>query len=448
MTIRLERIRILTPSLPQPVGEGVVVYWMNRDKRLQDNWALLYAQHIAIERRVSLHIVYCIDHQLIGMNPRQDTFIATGLQELAHDCIQYNISFQLLHGDSHTELSQWLYEIRPSILITDFEPLRNTTKIIDTVVATSAIPVIQVDAHNIVPCWHVSQKVEFAAYTIRPKIKRLLPNFLEEFPPLVPHPFSDGARIAPYPTMETSNSLMGITPGEGAARAALEDFVQNIQQYNHRNDPTKRGQSNLSPYLHTGQLAPQRAALDVNALSRSGADDDPVDSFLEELIIRRELADNFTFYNYSYDSFDGFPMWAQQSLNEHRNDHRTYVYTFEEWEGASTHDPLWNAAQQELLQTGKMHGYMRMYWAKKLLEWSASPEEALAVGIALNDMYELDGLDPNGYAGLAWSIGGVHDRAWFQRPVYGKIRYMNANGCARKFDTKEYIRRYANPTLL
>ncbi|MCX6141116.1 MAG: deoxyribodipyrimidine photolyase, partial [Candidatus Kapabacteria bacterium] len=231
-------------------------------------------------------------------------------------------------------------------------------------------------------------------------------------------------------------------------RAPYTDFVADVGRYVDRNDPTKNGQSGLSPFLHFGFIAPQRVALDVYALPRVGGEDDPVESFLEELIIRRELADNFTFYNERYDLFEGFPAWAQMSLNEHRNDARDYVYTFDEWEGARTHDPLWNAAQCELLATGKMHGYMRMYWAKKLLEWSASPEEALAIGITLNDTYELDGRDPNGYAGLAWSIGGVHDRAWFQRPVYGKVRYMNANGCAKKFNTMEYIRRYANPSLL
>ena len=161
---------------------------------------------------------------------------------------------------------------------------------------------------------------------------------------------------------------------------------------------------------------------------------------LEELIVRRELADNFTFYNTQYASFDGFPAWAKQSLNEHRKDKREYLYSLKQFEQAETHDPLWNAAQTQMINKGKMHGYMRMYWAKKILEWTPSPEEAMMIAIYLNDKYELDGRDPNGYAGIAWSIGGVHDRAWFDRPVYGKVRYMNYRGCESKFNVKEYIR--------
>lgn len=432
MNIKKERIRNLTPSLTAPVSEGAVVYWVNRDRRLHNNWALLYAQHVALDRRVPLHVVFCLVPNYLGATSRAYDFMNAGLETLAQDCAEHNIGYHLLHGDPRTALPPWLDQLHPSLLVTDFEPLRIKQQWLDGITSGSRIPVHQVDAHNIVPCWHVSQKQEFAAYTIRPKINRLLPEFLEEFPKVERHPWGDS------------------TGGTGIDRAPTVEMtiVDDIARYVHRNDPTKNGQSGLSPYLHFGLIAPQQVALEVNALPRVGGEDDPVESFLEELIIRRELADNFTFYNDRYDSFEGFPAWAQLSLNEHRNDPREHIYTFEEWEGARTHDALWNAAQLEMLTTGKMHGYMRMYWAKKLLEWSASPEEALAIGIALNDTYELDGRDPNGYAGLAWSIGGVHDRAWFDRPVFGKVRYMNANGCAKKFDVKEYIRRYANPKLL
>ena len=158
--------------------------------------------------------------------------------------------------------------------------------------------------------------------------------------------------------------------------------------------------------------------------------------------MRRELSDNYCYYNTKYDSFDGFPDWAKKTLNEHGKDKREYVYSIEEFEKANTHEDLWNAAQQQLVKTGKLHGYMRMYWAKKILEWSESPEEALRISIYLNDKYELDGRDPNGYVGCAWSIGGVHDRAWTERSVYGKIRYMNYNGCKRKFDVESYIKKW------
>ena len=165
-------------------------------------------------------------------------------------------------------------------------------------------------------------------------------------------------------------------------------------------------------------------------------------AFLEELVVRKELSDNFCYYNQHYDDIEGFPAWARASLYEHEKDKREYLYSLEELEGARTHDELWNAAQQEMLLTGKMHGYMRMYWAKKILEWTASPAAAQAAVIYLNDRYELDGRDPNGYAGIAWSLGGLHDRAWKERAIFGKVRYMSYNGAKRKFDIKAYINRW------
>jgi deoxyribodipyrimidine photo-lyase len=164
-------------------------------------------------------------------------------------------------------------------------------------------------------------------------------------------------------------------------------------------------------------------------------------SFLEELVVRRELADNFCYYNAHYDQFDGFPNWAKETLREHQKDRREYIYTLKEMEAAQTHDDLWNAAQMEMVHKGKMHGYLRMYWAKKILEWTQSPQDALQVAIYLNDRYELDGRDPNGYTGIAWSIGGVHDRAWKERAIFGKVRYMSYKGASGKFDVKAYIQK-------
>jgi deoxyribodipyrimidine photo-lyase len=206
-----------------------------------------------------------------------------------------------------------------------------------------------------------------------------------------------------------------------------------------RNDPTQDGQSNLSPYLHFGQLSAQRVALEVRMHPVPDAEKE---AFLEELLVRRELSDNFCFYNPSYDSVAGFPEWAQKTLKAHRSDPREYRYSAEELEQGLTHDSLWNAAQMEMVRRGKMHGYMRMYWAKKILEWSQSPDEALNIATYLNDKYELDGRDPNGYTGIAWSIGGVHDRAWQERPIFGKIRYMSHRGAQRKFDVQAYVKQH------
>ncbi len=161
------------------------------------------------------------------------------------------------------------------------------------------------------------------------------------------------------------------------------------------------------------------------------------------MIVRRELADNYCFYNDHYDSFEGYPDWAKKTLTVHRKDTREYIYSREEFERALTHDDLWNAAQREMVVEGKMHSYLRMYWAKKILEWTESPEKAQEICIYLNDRYELDGRDPNGYTGIAWSLGGVHDRAWKERPIFGKIRFMSYKGCASKFDIQAYIERHA-----
>jgi deoxyribodipyrimidine photo-lyase len=207
-----------------------------------------------------------------------------------------------------------------------------------------------------------------------------------------------------------------------------------------RNDPNADGQSGLAPWLHFGQLSAQRVALEA---SRAEGGTASGDAFLEELVVRRELADNFCWHNLNYDRVEGFPAWALKSIDEHRHDHREFVYPSEQFEAGQTHDPLWNAAQSQMVASGRMHGYLRMYWAKKILEWTASPESAMETAIHLNDRYQLDGRDPNGYAGIAWSIGGVHDRAWGERPVFGKIRYMNAKGCQRKFDAERYIQRWA-----
>ena len=234
---------------------------------------------------------------------------------------------------------------------------------------------------------------------------------------------------------DSSPDLSWIEPGESGASKTLRNFLETkLSRYDtDRNDPNRDGQSNLSPYLHFGQIGASRVALEVmQSMQDAGA-------FLEELIVRRELSDNFCYYNQNYDNVQGFPDWARSTLEEHARDRREYLYKLEELERGKTHDDLWNAAQLEMVQRGKMHGYMRMYWAKKILEWTESPAEALRAVIYLNDRYELDGRDPNGYVGAAWSLGGVHDRAWKERAIYGKVRYMSYNGSKRKFDVQAYI---------
>ena len=438
-----ERIRILQNGIDKP---GPVVYWMQRDQRVHDNWALLYAQEKAIELNQPLIVLFNLIPGFLEATIRQYGFMFKGLQEVESELKKFNITFKLTTGDAGVEIPKFLESINASLLVTEFNPLKIVRRWKKSVADKITIPFYEVDAHNIVPCLHVSDKQEFAAYTIRPKIQKLLPEFLDEFPPLLKMKTKIETNKINWDSVykllainTTVKEVDWLIPGESAAHKVLQQFITHkFERYGiDRNLPTEDAQSNLSPYFHFGQISPQRVALAIQPMT---GDAESHKAFLEEMIIRRELSDNFCYYNMNYDSFEGFHPWSQESLNLHRKDKRDYIYSTEEFELARTHDDLWNAAQMEMVSKGKMHGYMRMYWAKKILEWTKSPEDAMQIAIYLNDKYELDGRDPNGYTGIAWSIGGVHDRPWFERPVYGKIRYMNYNGCAKKFDVKKYIR--------
>jgi len=231
------------------------------------------------------------------------------------------------------------------------------------------------------------------------------------------------------------------TPGPKAAKLELKTFLKDrLANYSEsRNTPALNHLSRLSPWLHYGQISAHYVAKKAKEHSEDYKKD--VDAFFEELVVRRELSDNYCLYNTLYDSFEGLPGWAKKTLDEHRKDKRPRLYTKQQLEAAQTYDQLWNASQLELVHLGKLHGYLRMYWAKKILEWTSSPEEALSVSIYLNDKYSMDGRDPNGYVGCAWSVGGVHDRGWKEREVFGKIRYMNFDGCKRKFNIDNYCAR-------
>ena len=430
--------------------KGPVVYWMSRDQRVQDNWALLFAAQLATSQNQLFLVVFTLDSSFPGANLRHFDFMLHGLMEVEDELRQLNTPFILLQGYPVTQLLNFIETHKSGAIVTDFDPLKIKRAWKHELLADISVPVYEVDAHNVIPCWVASQKEEFGAYTLRPKIKKLLPRFLTGFDNLPVQKNSPFSGIKTnwteiFQTLQTDNSvrpLDWIKPGAMAANKMLQDFIANkLNRFlTERNDPTKDALSNLSPYLHFGQISAQRIAIEI---IRAGRSKETEEAFLEEIIVRRELADNFCFYNPDYDSAAGFKDWAKKTLDEHRPDKREYIYSADQFENARTHDPLWNAAQSEMAQKGKMHGYMRMYWAKKILEWTPSPEEALKIAIYLNDKYELDGRDPNGYVGCVWSIGGVHDRAWTERRVFGKIRYMNYNGCKRKFDVNSYIR-YVN----
>lgn len=444
MIIQKERIHDLTPGRH---AEGIVVYWMSREQRTSDNPGLLFAQHLARESETRLLVVFTLTDNYPGAMLRHYDFMLRGLYETAEKLHDLHIPFHMVTGDPPDQLAKFVKQNDVGTVITDFDPLRIKRRWVDTTIGKTNCKFLEVDGHNIVPARFASDKLEFAAYTLRPKIHRQLDRFLEALPE--PEGMEDDAEM---PEMFDPDTLMEslhldrsvapvnwITPGSKAAGEMLERFIgERLKGYNEqRNDPNRQMTSDLSPYLHFGQLSSMRIAIEV--LKQHASDQDS-DAFLEELIVRKELSDNFCHYQPDYDNISGFHDWATKTHEAHRKDEREYTYSTEKLEQGKTHDDLWNAAQLEMVKRGKMHGYMRMYWAKKILEWTESPERAMEVAIYLNDKYELDGRDPNGYTGIAWSIGGVHDRAWTERPVFGKIRYMNYNGAKRKFDVQAYIR--------
>lgn len=440
-----KRVRLLQDGEQK---QGSVLYWMQRDQRSEDNWALIFAQEKALETNSPLIVAFNLVPDFLEATIRQYVFMLKGLQELEIKLSKKNIPFIILLGRQETNLPKFIEDNKCSILVSDFNPLKIARIWKREVAKNISIPFYEVDAHNIVPCLVASQKVEFGAYTIRPKINRLLSEFLESYPSLKKMPQSDINFKNDWDNIFSSlkvnrdvTEIEWIKPGEDIAIKVLADFLNHkLKNYaTERNDPNKEATSNLSPYLHYGQISAQRIALESEPFIEYP---ESQKSFLEELIIRRELSDNFCYYNKNYDSIEGFPDWAKKTINEHRNDPREFLYSIEQFEKGETHDPLWNAAQIEMVKFGTMNGYMRMYWAKKILEWTPSHEEAMKIAIYLNDKYQLDGRDPNGYTGIAWSIGGIHDRAWFDRPIFGKIRYMNYNGCKSKFDVKKYQEKF------
>jgi len=457
MAVAPTRVRTLRPGTVSASNEGGIFYWMSRDQRVQDNWALLYARELAAEKGLPLCVVFCLVPTFLEATIRHYGFMLRGLEEVESDLGKLSVPFALLQGLPAQTLPAFLKEHKAAALVTDFSPLRVPKAWKEDVASKlpAGVPLYEVDAHNVVPVWVASDKQEVGARTLRTKITNRLPEWLVEIPPFA----ALGASFAKAPpslakataspidwpavraALEVDRSVAEIdwcVPGTAAAHVAVADFCTSRLKLfaEKRNDPNVHALSDLSPYIHFGQLGAQRMALAVKG--HRSASNEGVKSFLEESIVRRELADNFCFYNASYDSLQGAAGWARTSLELHASDKREHVYSLDQLEGSQTHEDIWNAAQRQMVRTGKMHGFMRMYWAKKILEWSESPAEALRRAIYLNDRYSIDGRDPNGYVGCGWAIMGVHDMGWAERPIFGKIRFMNYAGCKRKFDIARY----------
>jgi deoxyribodipyrimidine photo-lyase len=425
----------------QSLNDGPVIYWMNREMRIHDNWALLYAQQLAESLNQPLIIVFSLFKRFeTALNTPEDKMfyrMKIGLKRVSLDSQALSIPFYMLGGDTVSSISKFAQDISAGAVVTDFSPLRAMRSLREHLARVLSISFIEVDAHNIIPVWVASDKQEWGAYTLRPKIHRLLEEYLISYPSLKKQN-SSFQYLGP-----TVNDWLESTSEILDTKKVLETFItQRLPKYEERNNPNVAATSGLSSYLHFGHISSQTVALLVQNTGKVH------EIFLEELIVRKELADNYCFYNPHYDSFEGFPDWAKKTLNAHRHDQRAYLYDYQALAEGKTHDDAWNACQLQMVQTGYMHGYMRMYWAKKILEWTSSPEEALAIANRLNDTYELDGRDPNGYTGTAWAIGGVHDRPWQERPIFGMIRYMNFEGLKRKFDIGAYIRTWLGTSLL
>jgi deoxyribodipyrimidine photo-lyase len=460
--INQKRIRKINNS---EVGKGPVIYWMNREIRTEDNWSLLFAQKLAEENEAPLIVFYNLVNSFLGGTTRHLTFKVDALKEIEEELKEKEIPFFVLVDEdgkeSQKQIVDFIEKNKAGAVVTDFYPLNLPKKWLSFVSKNIDCALFEVDSHNIIPAWETSDKKEYAAYTIRPKIHKKLKEFLDEFPKLKKQkylfdkkvPEINWNKILPEDKRE---EMDWIKSGQKYAKKHLKIFIENkLNDYaEKRNDANEKGQSGFSPFLHYGMISAQRIVLDIlkefnldienvtDEKKNLAKGEDSVAAFFEELIVRRELSDNFCFYEPNYDSVECFPDWAKKSLKKSESDKREYIYTKKQFENAETHDDLWNAAQIEMLKTGKMHGYMRMYWAKKILEWTKNAEDALEIAIYLNDKYELDGRDPNGYAGIAWSIGGVHDRPWFDREIFGQIRYMAKSGCDKKFDTDLYIKKW------
>jgi len=435
----------------RPVQKGrYVLYWMQASQREAYNHALEYAIQQGNERNQPIVVVFGITDRFPEANARHYTFMVEGLRETQQALQRRGIQFVAQHQSP--ELAAVQMARNASIVVTDRGYLRIQKAWRQKVAEKAPCLVVQVESDVVVPVGVASDKEAYAASTLRPKIKIHLDRFLV---PVKRKPVKRDSLSLRFDSLDIMQvdvvqSQLRVDPsvpavdsfrgGTGHATRLLNQFVSRKLRYYHqrRNDPSTDFGSHMSPYLHFGQISPLHIALKVR--QARGKPKEAAEAYLEELIVRRELSINFVHYNFHYDSFKALPGWAKKTLRAHKKDSREYLYSPGELEHAQTHDPYWNAAQKEMVITGKMHNYMRMYWGKKVLEWSASPEEAFRTALYLNNKYELDGRDPNGFAGVAWCFG-KHDRAWAERRVFGKVRYMNAAGLRRKFDIEGYVRR-------
>jgi deoxyribodipyrimidine photo-lyase len=441
--IQKERIKSLNQKTMRK--GAYVLYWMQASQRAEYNHALEYTISKGNELHQPVIVFFGITDRFPEANERHYAFMLEGLREVKQSLEKRGIQMVILHGSPERGALQM--SKKASLVIVDRGYLRIQRHWRNVVANQINCPLIQVESDVVVPIEEVSNKEEYAAATIRSKIHKKLNHFLVPLKQLDPTIDSLSLNVDSLDINDVGKAISKLRidrsvhrvdffkGGTEEAQRHLEVFLEGkLDRFPElRNDPTLDYLSQMSPYLHFGQISPLYIALQVKKTKSPG-----IETFLEELIVRRELSMNFVFYNEKYDSYEAIPEWAKKSLKSHRGDRRHYLFSLEELEQAKTHDPYWNAAQKEMVVKGKMHGYMRMYWGKKIMEWSKTPEEAFRAALYLNNKYELDGRDPNGFTGVAWCFG-KHDRPWGERPIFGNVRYMNDKGLKRKFDADQYV---------
>jgi deoxyribodipyrimidine photo-lyase len=473
-SVTSDRIK-LTNSKPVLLSGDYILYWIQEAQRVPYNYALEYALELSRKQQKPLALVFSLT-AFPEANIRHYWFMYQGLLELKQTLKTMNLTFEIFHESPNSLIPKMAN--MATVLVTEKSYLKVPRTWKKTISAEIPCQMIEIETETVIPVETVSQKEEYAAATIRKKITSRWQNYL--VPWSLPQQHGPGgisvAQYAPHSLIQTAsiqtpeqlatklNLSLSPEPSKtfhGGWSHGIHLFNQFLQEKfsdfgTKRSDPSLEIQSNLSPYLHFGMISPVEAAikalefwnqtLEISSVGffqqTDPRPDDPLEAFLEELVVRRELGFNYCYYNSQYDSFEVLPNWAKQTLNDHELDPRPWTYSLQDFEQVRTHDPYWNAAMNEMIQTGKMAGYMRMYWGKKILEWTRNPREAYAIALYLNNKYFLDGRDPNSYAGVAWCFG-KHDRPWTKRPIFGAVRYMNDKGLERKFAIKDYAKKWS-----
>ena len=444
--IQVERVQDLNEADVREGGH--VLYWMQSSQRAEQNHALEYAVQRANDLDQRLLVVFGLTDDYPEANLRHYTFMLEGLKDAQEAVEKRGIEMVVREGSPEEVALEAGKDA--SIIVTDRGYMRPQKKWREKVAREADCLVTQVESDVVVPVELASGKQEHAARTLRPKIQEYLEDFLVALRPTRVEKRStkmqeDGLDLSDVEKvldgMDLDRSVGALSHlykgGNSEAKKIFRRFLkQGLGDYDaNRNQPQTDYVSHMSKYLHFGHVSPIWLVLQARDAT---AKQNNIESFVEELVVRRELSMNFVFYNNDYDSYSNLPDWARHTLEEHKGDEREYTYTRKQLENAETHDEYWNAAMKEMVHTGYMHNYMRMYWGKKILEWSNTPEYAYKTTLYLNNKYFLDGRDPNSFANVAW-VFGQHDRGWTEREVYGKVRYMSSGGLERKTKPDQYV---------